>query len=297
MLDRLFPINRPLSPGHYWHFKVVEAFLVAWTIHYIWDWGVYSARLADVVLPLGLAVYIDVSMFFGTGFMIFYAMLTTVLLLVALFTRIRAVPYAIATLLFHMQYVIRFSQGEIPHSMNMVGMGILSLAIAAVTFRRDMAKQAAYGFGLILFFFGLGYFTAGISKMVATGFSWVNGEHLQLWIAEKGIDALSKFGYWSPNWVQSLALDHTWIATIILTFGMMSEFAGPMFWSERLRPLIAMAAIGMHIGITLSMGIRFDAYLMQIILIGFAWHRPIGWVVARVGALRVPGEPSVQGNA
>jgi len=44
------------------------------------------------------------------------------------------------------------------------------------------------------------------------------------------------------------------------------------------------------------MGIRFDAYLMQIILIGFAWHRPIGWVVARTGALRVPGDPSAQWN-
>lgn len=283
MLERLFPIHGPLTAGRFWHFKLVEAFLVAYAIRYMWLWGVYSERLTDVVLPLGLAVYVDVTLFFGTGFMLFNAGLTSLLLLLGLFTRYRALPYVLATLLFHLQYVIRFSQGEIPHSMNMIGMGVLSLAIAAVTFRTDMTKQAAYAFGLIVFFFGFGYFTAGISKLVATGIGWVHGEHLQLWIAEKGVDALSKFGYWSPNWLQTLALEQTWIATMILSFGLMSELAGPLFWSERLRPYIALAAIGMHIGITLSMGIRFDAYLIQIILIGFAWHHPLEWLCQTTG--------------
>ncbi len=272
MLKSLFPFERPLTSGRMLHYRLIELFLVGYTIHYVWKWSFYAPRLSEVVLPLGLANYMDVSVFYGGSFMTLVAILTTISLIVAFFTTFRASGYTIGMILFHMQYVIRFTQGEIPHSMNMIGMGILALSMAAWTFRQDWQKQMIFGFGLIVFFFGLGYFTAAISKLIATGPSWVYGEHLQLWIYEKGVDSLSKFGTWSPNWLQELALQSTAIATVILSFGLLNEALGPMFWSEKLRPYIAIMAVGMHFGIYLSMGIRFDAYLIQIILIGLPWH-------------------------
>ena len=42
-------------------------------------------------------------------------------------------------------------------------------------------------------------------------------------------------------------------------------------WFRKTRPYIATFLIGMHIGITLSMNIRFDAFVIELILLGYPW--------------------------
>jgi hypothetical protein len=155
--------------------------------------------------------------------------------------------------------------------MNMVGMSLLALGAATFIFKKPW-EISRFTFGSVYFFVGLSYFSAAISKLIGTGINWFNGHHLWLWMAEKRTDILSRTGSFEFNWLQELAYQDVFIASIILLFGWLTEFAGIFMWSKRMRPYIATAIIGMHFGITMTMNIRFDAYVIELILIGYSWN-------------------------
>ena len=69
-----------------------------------------------------------------------------------------------------------------------------------------------------------------------------------------------------------MALQSTVVASIILLIGWFTELIGFTMWFKKLRPFTTMLLIGMHIGITMTMNIRFDAFVMQLILVGFPWY-------------------------
>jgi len=173
--------------------------------------------------------------------------------------------------LLHIQYVARFSQGEIPHSMNLIGMSVLCFAVGAIWFpgKKQMPR---FVLGSIIFFIGLGYTSAFIAKLIGTGIYWFDGRHLWLWISEKSIDVYSSLGYYEPNILQELALTYLPVASIILLIGWFTELIGFTMWWKKLRPFTTTLLIGMHFGITLTMNIRFDSFVMQLILIGFPWY-------------------------
>jgi len=177
----------------------------------------------------------------------------------------------VVMVLLHIQYVARFSQGEIPHSQNLIGMSVLCFAIGAWFFP-DKKQMPRFVMGSIIFFIGLGYTSAFFAKLIGTGFNWFDGRHLWLWIGEKSIDILSREGAWSPNFLQSLALQSTAMASLILLIGWFTELIGFTMWWKKLRPYTTTLLIGMHFGITLTMNIRFDAFVIQLILVGFPWY-------------------------
>ncbi|MFD2533392.1 hypothetical protein [Gracilimonas halophila] len=251
-------------------FKLFELFIVIETIHLSWYWGLYTLKIIDVVLPLGVANYIDISFMHGNNLPVWNAIIITVLAVLSYFRVTGRWGYAVIIVLFHLQYVARFSIGEIPHSANLIGLSVLSFAVGNLFFTKS-EDRFAFIFGAILFFTGLGYFTAAISKLIGTGILWADGRHLWLWIGEKGTDILSREGAFSPNFLQQMALLSIPVATIILLIGFLTEFFGFLMWFKKVRPYIATAIIGMHLGITLSMNIRFDAFVIQLILIGYPW--------------------------
>lgn len=277
--NQLFEPNRNVSPGELLFFKIFELFIVFYVIKYAWEWGFYAElRNFEIVLPLGLANYIDVSFFFQNQLALVVAGLITFCVILAFFRLATKWMYPVVMILLHLQYVIRFSQGEIPHSSNLIGMAVFCFAIGALFFP-GKKKMPRFVLGAIIFFTGLGYTSAFVAKLIGTGIDWHDGRHLWLWISEKSIDILSREGAWNPNFLQQLALNSTAAASVILLIGWLTEMIGITMWWKKLRPYSTTLIIGMHIGITMTMNIRFDAFVIQLILIGYPWYKLLDSVV------------------
>ena len=273
--NQLFDPSRNVSAGELLHFKIFELFVVIYVLAYSWSWGLYTQRLnEEVVLSLGMANYIDVSIFFDYNLALVIAALISLLVLAAFFRIGNRWFYLVVMILFHLQYVIRYSQGEIPHSQNLIGLAVMILAVGSIFFPAGKFFPR-FVFGGVIFFIGLGYTSAFFSKLIATGFHWFYGEHLWLWISEKSVDILSRDGSYQTNFLQELALQHGSVASTILLVGWLIELIGFTMWFKKLRPYTTALLIGMHFGITLTMNIRFDAFVMQLILVGFPWYRLI----------------------
>ena len=278
----LFEPERNTSPGELWFFKFFELFVVCYTIYFVWKWGWYTQlRNVEVVLTLGIANYIDVSLFFDHYLALINAAVITLLITLCFFRKGSKWLYMVVLFLFHLQHVIRFSQGEIPHSQHLIGMSVFCFAIGAWFFP-GQKQMPRFVMGAIIFFIGLGYTSAFFSKLIGTGINWYDGRHLWLWISEKSIDILSREGVYNPNFLQQLALNSTAIASLILLIGWFTELIGFTMWWHKLRPYTTTLLIGMHFGITLTMNIRFDAFVMQLILVGFPWYLLIDNVVESV---------------
>lgn len=271
--NELFDPKRPQSPGEVIFFKLFELFIVFYTIKYAWEWGIYTAfRNSEVVLPLGLANYIDISLFFDYNIALINAGLITAISIFSFFRIGARWQYMVVMVLLHLQYVARFSQGEIPHSSNLIGMGLFCFAVG-IWFFKDKNQMPRFIMGTIIFFIGFGYTSAFFAKLIGTGFNWYDGRHLWLWIGEKSVDILSREGVYEPNILQSLALQDISIASIILLIGWITEMIGVTMWWRKLRPYTTTLIIFMHLGITMTMNIRFDAFVIQLILIGYPWYK------------------------
>jgi len=72
--------------------------------------------------------------------------------------------------------------------------------------------------------------------------------------------------------LQIIALNSVFAASVILLIGWLTELIGFTMWWKKLRPYTTTLLIGMHFGITLTMNIRFDAFVMQLILVGYPWY-------------------------
>ena len=268
--ENLFGKDDEFHVGHTYFFKLFELFVIWQTIKHAFEWGYYTLKIQDVVLTLGIANYVDISFMHGNQLPIINAILITVLITLAFFRIGNRWAYLVAAILLHFQYVARFSIGEIPHSANLVGWSLLALGVA-FTYSGDAKERMRLTLGLVFFFLGLGYTTAFISKLIGTGLNWADGRHLWLWMAEKGTDIFSREGDFSYNILQQFALNYTFAATIILLFGWITELFGFLFWFKKTRPYIAIFLIGLHAGITMSMNIRFDAFVIELIMLGFPW--------------------------
>ena len=270
--NQLFEQERDQSPGEVVFFKLFELFIVFYIIKFAWEWGMYTElRNLEVVLPLGIAKYIDVSIFFDNQLAIINAFFITLISIMSYLRLGYKWQYMVVMVLLHVQYVARFSQGEIPHSQNLIGMAVFCFAIGAIFFP-DKEIMPRFVMGAIIFFIGLGYTSAFFAKLIGTGFFWFDGRHLWLWIGEKSIDILSREGVYDANFLQSLALRRTAVASVILLIGWFTEFIGFTMWWKKIRPFTTLMLIGMHIGITMTMNIRFDAFVIQLILVGFPWY-------------------------
>lgn len=280
LLSNLFDFEKPDSAGVRIYLRLFELFTAVYTIIYAWEWGFYILRISDVVLPLGMANYINVEVFFGNNLALINAGVMSGLTLVAFFSRKFKWLYLLSFLLLHIQYVTRFSLGEIPHSSNLLGFSVLGLGIAFCFFK-DRVRALSFAYGFLIFFVGLGYTSASISKLIGTGITWVDGNHLWLWIAEKSVDVLSAKGTYNLTWVQELALQSRFMATLILSFGLLTEMVGFLIWWKKLRPYITLLLISMHIGIYYSMNIWFLSYMIELVIIGFPWYK---WINSQFGA-------------
>ena len=282
----LFDYEREETAGEALFFRIFELFIIGSTIHMAWDWGFYILRISDIVLELGVAIYIDVSFMFGNGLSLVNAGLITVLVVLG-YLRVTKYAYMAAFLLLHFQFATRFTLGEIPHSSNVVGMTLLGFGTAMLLFQH--AKEIRrFVMGYTYFFVGLGYTMAAICKLIGTGIFWSDGRHLWLWVHEKAVDAMGYTGLLDYNILQDMALSSVPFATIILTIGLLSEFFAWGMWWRKFRLPVLLAVLGLHVGIYLVMNIMFWHTFFELILLAFPWAKWIDayWVSRR--GVRIP---------
>ena len=60
----LFKTDKEPTKGEALFFKLFELFVIVFVLKYAWQWGPYIQQIGEVVLPLGIAQYIDVSFMF-----------------------------------------------------------------------------------------------------------------------------------------------------------------------------------------------------------------------------------------
>lgn len=266
----LFGTGAKLTTGQQLYFKFFEAYVSYHAMDLAWSWAFYTLKIKDIVLPLGIATHIDISFMHGNNLPLFLAGSLSLLCVLAFFRIGPRWLYLAAFALLHLLFVARFCLGEIPHSANFIGLSLFALGLSVYLYEENRYR-AGLALGLVYFFVGFGYTTAAISKLIATGFHWTDGRHLWLWMSEKSVDHLSKYGAADYNLLQEFAFVSIPVATVILIIGMVTEFYGFLLWFRRTRPYMTLAIIGMHIGIFLTMNIWFGKFMSELILIGFPW--------------------------
>jgi len=267
--ENLFGFNDPDSTGQRIVRLVFELFIAYSTCYLAWFWGLYTLRISDVVLPLGLARYIDISFMHGNSLPIWNAALISLSVVLG-FLRVRKWPYAVAFILLLVQYAARFSLGEIPHSANLVGMGLLGFALGRLFFANTL-QGSRFSIGFSYLFIGLAYSFSAWSKLIGTGWNWADGRHLWMWINEKAVDEIARSGFVVLNFTQETALSSVWVATLFLLFGMITEFFGFVVWFKRLRFPGMMAILMLHMGIWQAMDIMFALSVWELCILGIPW--------------------------
>lgn len=252
--------------------RFVELMIVLQVIFYAWDWGLYVERLETVVRPLGLANYLDVSILFHHQLSLLLALLITAIILLGYYRKVRW-AYLLALILMHLMYVTRFSQGKVGHGTNFIGMGLFCFAIALLLYDSENERFKT-AWGLLIFFIGLSYTLASLSKLFGTGLHWPDGPHLWLWMHQLAIDHWSQNGHFSFSSFQLFILHHRDFATFILASGWLIEFSGFLYWFPKTRPLMTTLLLGLHIGIFFSMNINFlDNFALMMVLVGYPWQK------------------------
>lgn len=258
------------------YFRLLELFIVGYTIKFCWEWAVYTRTIEEVLLPLGVANYLDVSLLFGPLALV-NAGTVTLLCVLGVFRWWRP-AYLGALLFFHLQYVARYCLGEISHGSNLIGLGLLGLGAAALTFQRPVHRRR-FTMGFLVFFIGLGYTSAAFCKLIGTGLAWPDGRHLWMWIAERQVDVTSRLGASDPNALQELILGDVHVGTLVLLFGLLAELCGVLMWVRRFRRPVLLLIAGMHLGIAASMNIFFAASTYLLFLLGLPWAAAIDWTL------------------
>lgn len=284
---QLFGDDSTETRGDRLYFRGVELFLAAYAFYFCWTWGIYiQQNISSVLLPLGLAQYIDVSFMFDHYVGPANAVLVGLLGAMGFF-RLWRPAYLVALFLFHLQYVARYCLGEISHGSNLVGMGILGLGLALLAFRSE-SNRRRFTFGFLYFFIGLGYTSAGICKLIGTGITWPDGRHLLMWIAERKVDTISKFGAFEPTFIQDLVISDYRFGTLVLIFGLLVELFSFLMWWQKPRYIVLSLMVVMHIGIVLSMNIFFHASTYFLILLAIPWNRVIDYFLERLSRRSLP---------
>lgn len=292
LAENLFDFKSEDTLGQRVVFYTLESFLVLFTIKFCWEWASYVQNVAGIAFPVGLARYVDLSFLLQDGVAYLNAALITGLCLLGFMRKGPDWAYLAALVLAHVQYATRYSFGKIGHGSNLVGMGLLGLALAMVVFQDEQLRRR-YAMGFVYFFTGLAYTLAALAKLIGTGPNWPSAKHLLMWMYERQVDVLASVGSFEWNPLQEIILEYLPLGTLLLSFGLLVELCGILVWWRKTRYFVFPLLIGMHVGIALTMNIYFETFLYELVIIGIPWAAGID----RLHELRhhvLAGEPHVR---
>ncbi|MDB4977409.1 MAG: hypothetical protein JWN48_5750 [Myxococcaceae bacterium] len=256
LLENLFDADAPETRGERVQAMLFELISVLLCAGYAWSWVEPMTHQRRVVRALGLANYLDVSPLFDLRFAVGNAALISCLVAVGFVLRQRLL-YLGAALLLHLQFVARHGMGKVSHGSHLVGTALLALGLAALFVQPARVRRAALG--LTVFLAGLGYTSAAACKLIATGPRWVDGHNLWLWISEKQLDLTAQHGSAQLNLLQAWLMQNRTLATAVLLIGLSTELLAWLMWWKKLRPLVMLAVVGMHLGIQATLDVAFTA--------------------------------------
>lgn len=144
----------------------------------------------------------------------------------------------------------------------------------------DPSSTPAWPLVLIKVLLAWSYLSSGLSKIRNTGWSWASGEVLQANLAERALASDPPLALWlaaKPALCQLAS-----IVTLVFEFGFWTVLLLPSFG-----PLYALAGLGFHAGIELTMGIHYLKYwgLAYLVFVDLALIR---WCVGKLDAIRRP---------
>jgi hypothetical protein len=184
----------------------------------------------------------------------------------------------------------RNSWGMIFHTDNLlvVHLGVLALSDAAAALSLDAraperAEPAPHGrFGwpvrLLCAVSVLAYLLAGIAKLKASGFSWMEGEILRNYIAYDALRKAQVGSFHSPlgAWLVQIEWPFPLLGALTLSL----ELLGPLaLLHRRAAQLWVFGIYGFHVGVLLTMAIAFPYPLSGVAFASFfacerLWQRP-----------------------
>jgi hypothetical protein len=277
--SNLFDPAHGAGLGAWVRFHLLETVVCALSIYDMLSWVPTIGRQTKLLYPTGIARFVDVGFLFDAERARLNVALAAILMVASAVGRFRA-GYLLAFLCFHLQYCVRFGMGKLQHDSNPLGFALLALGLSYLAFdSREERSQAAEGWTVLLL--SIGYFLAGVAKLVVTGPTWPRGSHLWHWIAEKRVDSLIQTGHVGESFVENLVLGSEGLATALLLSGLLTELASCMLWWRPVRRYIMLALVGMHVGIAVVMRITFLNNACLLLLLALPIGEVVDWVVAR----------------
>lgn len=272
-LSQLYEVDKVETKGRLIKFKLFELLIITQSLINLYYW-IESIRIFEgMPYPSGIGININITFLLNSEWLLPIGAMVGLSLFLGFFRKGKY-WYLLALIGMHLIYSARYSQGKVSHGSHFTGIALLALALAPLIFKKH-EEQRKFIFGTTIFLIGLGYMASSFSKLIASGFLWADGEHLISWIYERSVDKFSQNGQFEYNWLQQLILSNKVFATFMLTFGLLTEFSGFLFWFSKSRPIISTFVIAMHIGITFVMNIGFLSYIVIILIIGYPLEKLI----------------------
>jgi Vitamin K-dependent gamma-carboxylase len=114
------------------------------------------------------------------------------------------------------------------------------------------------------------YFLAGLAKVMNSGPAWVTSENMR-WIL---------YGSGDSPWAFFIA-DRPWLAHVVAAATLLVELGFPLvLWRPKTAWFFVPAAVGLHSGIWLAMGLDYSAQAATVVVVFTNWPalvRRIGW--------------------
>ncbi len=252
-------------------FRLFEFIVVFWVALYAWTWASQIAALDQSVEATGLAQHIDLSFLRSNGRSWLIAGLISVFALAGII-RILRPAYTAALFLLHVQFSARFVTPPIDHSSHVIGLCLLGLAIAAIGFKSGPNRRK-FALAFAWLSMGFGYLVSAATKLLVAGPRWADGTHLWMWINERATDIAARTGEFEPNVAQQVLLDNLWLATAVLTVGLVCHASGFFLWFRQTRHIQAAALLVVHAGIVMLLGTSPQPAMWLLALFAVPWER------------------------
>jgi hypothetical protein len=129
----------------------------------------------------------------------------------------------------------------------------------------------------------LAYFFVGFQKLRFSGLDWVTSDNLRF-VLYASSDARA-----DPNGLALFVADRAWLAHLLAAGTVFVELCFPLaLFMSRLRWLLVPAAVSLHIGIWLAMGLDYSAQALTVVIVFVNWPVLVDWLRRRAPAIRPP---------
>ena len=214
--------------------QVLQVVIAATSVAWVFAAVGFLSRLSAIVTAVG--VFFLHGMFFGTNALNHNWFLAMYALIALCFTQTDdrwSVDY----------WLLRYRGRERPQSRG----------IGATGFGRKAILVLAVGF----------YFSAAMTKLQTTGWTWIDGHTISYFAQERG-----------PRHLLGWALtDHAWLCTIAAALTLLVEIASPVaLFSKRARIWLIIGWALMHLGIKLTLGPSYWQNMLCFLLL-IQWRR------------------------